>query len=138
MQNFLLGQGKAQQCSVVTHSPSNEWWCGETTIDCVVLFDDLFVTAETYEKCLETYLYLVSLLRSLGFRIKWKKVIDPTHELVFLGIRINTVSGRVSLDPVKTEEITTLLDSTLKRRRMSKSKIQLLAGKLSCASNVIV
>ena len=60
----------------------------------VVLLDDFFVTAEAFEKCLAGYTCLVSLLRSLGFRINWKKVV---------GIRTSTVSGHMSLDPVKTE-----------------------------------
>ena len=80
---------------------------------------------------------VIRLLRSLGFRINWHKVVDPCQDLVFLGIRINTVSGVLSLDPSKAEEVVALLDHSLEARRLSKHQLQRLAGKLSWASNVV-
>ena len=65
------------------------------------------------------------------------KVVDPCQDLVFLGIRINTVSGVLSLDPSKAEEVVALLDHSLEAMRLSKDQFQRLAGKLSWASNVV-
>ena len=61
--------------------------------NCVVLLDDFFVTAESFDECLYVYSELLKLLRTLGFRINWCKVVDPTQDLDFLGVRMNTVSG---------------------------------------------
>ena len=103
---------------------------------CVVLLDDFFIAAPSFEECTHAYTHLISLIRSLGFRINWKKVVDPTQDLVFLGVRINTVNNRISLDPDKIQEIITILNSTMQRSRMTKHQLQSLAGKLSWASTV--
>ena len=95
------------------------------------------MAAETFESCVEANNTLIKLLRSLGFRINWKKAVDPMTEQVFLGIRINSVQSRISLDPNKTSETISMLDETLCRTRLSKHQLQSLAGKLSWASNVI-
>lgn len=104
---------------------------------CVVLLDDFFVAAETLSECSRVLDILIRLLRSLGFSINWNKVIDPAQDIVFLGIRINTRSGRLSLDPDKVQETIALIDTHLKSPRITKSKLQQLAGKLSWASNVV-
>ena len=103
---------------------------------CVVLLDDFFVAAETFQECAEALRVLISLLRRLGFRINWKKVSDPTQDLVFLGVRINTASGYLSLDPAKVQEIIRTIDDILAKKRITKSQLQSFAGKLSWASTV--
>ena len=104
---------------------------------CVVMLDDFFVCGDSFSDCNKAYCELIGLLRSLGFRINWRKVVDPCQDLVFLGIRINTVSGLLSLDQEKTHELVNLLTHTLSVRRLSKHQLQSLTGKLSWASSVI-
>ena len=105
---------------------------------CVVMLDDFFVSGENFDSCKLAYNTLIKLLRSLGFKINWRKVIDPCQDLVFLGIRINSVSGVLTLDPDKLTEIRALLHRSLAAKRLSKHQLQRLAGKLSWASNVIM
>ena len=106
-------------------------------VRCVVLLDDFFITAPTFEECKEHLNTTITLIRSLGFRINWRKVVDPTQELVFLGIHINTVTGRLSLDPDKVTELLETIRHAQSCSRQSKTQLQSLAGKLLWASHVI-
>ena len=103
----------------------------------VVLLDDFFIAAASFEECKHALNVLIHLLRSLGFQINWKKVVGPTQALVFLGIYIDTVRGQLSLDPDKVQETIALLDKAMAAPRLSKSQLQSIAGKLNWASNVI-
>ena len=105
---------------------------------CVCLLDDFWVAGETFQQCLKALNTLICLLRSLGFAINWAKVADPAQDLVFLGIRINTVSGTLSLDPDKTAEVIRQLNWALGCTRMSRSRLESITGKLSWAANVVV
>ncbi len=77
------------------------------------------------------------LLRSLGFSINCTKVIDPTIDITFLGIRIDSVRGILSPDPHKTNQIVALLQWPVTKDCMSRSQLERLIGKLSWASNAI-
>lgn len=105
---------------------------------CVVLLDDFLVAAESLQECAKVLSDLIHLLRGLGFRINWRKVVDPTQDIVFLGVRINSVSGLISLDPNKVLEIIDCIDSIMLRKRISKSQLQTIAGKLSWACTVTI
>jgi hypothetical protein len=61
--------------------------------DIVVYIDDFFIAEKDFATCLLVYNTLFKLLRSLGFSINYKKIIDPTQSLVFLGIHIDTRIG---------------------------------------------
>ena len=63
----------------------------------VVYLDDFFLCGPDFLSCKTTYDALILKLRDLGFQINWKKVVDPCQQLVFLGIQINTMTGRVTL-----------------------------------------
>lgn len=105
---------------------------------CLVVLDDFFLAAESKEQCKEALNCLIRLLRSLGFRINWKKVVGPTRDLVFLGVRIDTVMNKLSLDPTKLNELIKLLDHYITSSRLSKPQLESLIGKLSWASNVVL
>ncbi len=102
----------------------------------VVYLDDFLLVEETLEKCMTALNELVSLLRQLGFRINWKKVVDPCQELVFLGININTRDNFLSLDAKKKEQLLDTVNMAITRKRMSKTQLQSLAGKLNWAATV--
>ena len=57
----------------------------------VVYLDDFLICEKTKNRCALAMRFLISLLRKLGFSINWKKVVDPSQVLVFLGIEIDTV-----------------------------------------------
>lgn len=105
---------------------------------CLVVLDDFFLAAETKEQCKAALNCLIRLLRTLGFRINWKKVVGPTQDLVFLGVRIDTVLNKLSLDPDKLCKLINLLDHYIASARLSKPQLESLIGKLSWASNVVL
>ena len=104
--------------------------------NCSVFLDDFLLYEDTMEQCAAALTTLIALLRSLGFRINWKKVVDPCQRLVFLGIEIDTVNNKLSLDPDKATQLISTLDQTTSKKRLSKKQLQKLAGKLNWACNV--
>ena len=81
--------------------------------------------------------FLISLLRKLGFSINWKKVVDPSQVLVFLGIEIDTVKLELRLPEDKLMQLKDELASFMQSRRASKHQLQSLVGKLNWAAAVV-
>ena len=103
----------------------------------VAFLDDFLLIADTYQECWTWLNSLIHLLRQLGFAINYPKVETPATSLEFLGVRLDTVAGTLSLSPHKLSAMLTEVHSTLKRSCISKAALQSLAGKLSWASQVI-
>ena len=97
----------------------------------VVYFDDFFVCASNFESCKSTFDALILTLRSLGFQINWNKIVDPTQQLVFLGVQIDTVAGILSLKAEKLSKLVDLLENFKERKRASRNQLESLAGKFS-------
>ena len=76
-------------------------------------------------------------LAGLGFEISWRKVAPPTQRLIFLGILIDTISQTLELPQDKLAALQDLVQAFLHRHRASKRELQSLAGKLSCACQVV-
>lgn len=49
----------------------------------VAYLDDFFICEDSKSKCAEALATLLHLLQKLGFYINWKKVEDPTQQIVF-------------------------------------------------------
>ena len=103
----------------------------------VVYLDDFFVCGPNFESCKSTFDALILMLRSLGFQINWKKIVDPTQQIVFLGVQIDTVAGILSLKAEKLSELVDLLENFKERKRPSRNQLESLAGKLSWAAHVV-
>ena len=104
--------------------------------NCSVFLDDFLLYENSFRKCAASLKTLIALLRSLGFRINWKKVCDPCQKLVFLGVEIDTAENMLSLDPDKVSHLTTDIKALMEKKRLSKKQVQRIAGRLSWASNV--
>ena len=52
---------------------------------------------------------LLQFLQDLGFQISWRKVIEPTQQLVFLGVELDTGKREMALPLDKLEELHNLL-----------------------------
>ena len=103
---------------------------------CSVFLDDFLIYEESFAKCAASLQTLIALLRSLGFRINWKKVCDPCQTIVYLGVEISTTENKLSLDPAKTNQLLQDISAMTQRKRVSKKQVQIMAGKLSWASTV--
>jgi hypothetical protein len=105
--------------------------------NCSVWLDDFLLFEKSFAKCTQALKTLIQLLRSLGFRIQWKKVCDATQTIVFLGIKISTVANELSLDPKKAAQLLEDISTMSGRKRVSKKQLQQIAGKLNWAANVV-
>lgn len=65
---------------------------------------------------------LIRLLRKLGFMINWKKVIDPTQSITFLGIEISSIDMQLCLPGDKLGQIKEELAKFKSRKRASKKQ----------------
>lgn len=98
--------------------------------------DDFICCAEDKLSCTLAFNSLIALLRQLGLRINWKKVVDPCQCLTYLGLEIDTVKGTLKLDKQKAIHIQEDLNEYLTKKRLSKRQLQSLAGKLNWAAHV--
>ena len=103
----------------------------------IVYLDDFLVIGDSYLDCLIAYQTLMCLLRSLGFSINYKKLVDPCTKVVFLGIELNTIEGTASLDQSKAKGFFDYIDLVLSKRRISRKELERLTGKLAWASIVL-
>ena len=92
---------------------------------------------QSFEKCQLALSTLITLLRSLGFRINWKKMCDQRQCLVFLGIEIDLCSATLRLDQNKRDQLIQHLKDTSLRKRLTRRSLQVLGGRLTWAGNVI-
>ena len=80
---------------------------------------------------------LLQFLQDLGFQISWRKVIEPTQRIVFLGVELDTGKCEMALPLDKLEELHNLVGNFLNKRRANKKQLQRLAGKLNWACRVV-
>ena len=63
----------------------------------IVYLDDFLLISNSKEACAEALSVLISLLRKLGFSIRWGKVVDPTQKITFLGVELDSVQMSMKL-----------------------------------------
>ena len=78
----------------------------------VVYLDDFLILAPSRAACQHAQTVLIQLLRKLGFQISWKKVVDPTQCIIFLGIELDTISMCLHLSEDRLHEIRRELQSS--------------------------
>jgi hypothetical protein len=74
----------------------------------------------------------------LGLEVNWKKVSEPTTQLTFLGVELDTCKRTMSLPPVKLQELLVLLANWSRRRSATKKDLQRLVGKLNWCARVVM
>ena len=99
--------------------------------------DDFLVTGSSNEECGDSQNILLSVLRSMGFAISWKKVSPPATRTVFLGICIDSEVMNLSLPEEKISKLVDLIDGMLETNRASKKQLERLGGLLAHFSSVI-
>ena len=103
----------------------------------VVYLHDFLIIGESELACRAAFETLLSLLSNLGFEIDWKKVVQPTQCLIFLGVLLNTVGCTMSLPEEKLGALKSYLLEFSLQHRASKHQLQVLAGKLNWACRVV-
>ena len=98
--------------------------------------DDLAV-AELLELAQQAYQILADILVACGAQEAEAKAIPPSMCMLFLGILIDTILMRLSIDDTRMREIRTELKNWLNRSHANLKQMQSLVGKLNfCATAV--
>jgi len=99
--------------------------------------DDFLLAAKTYEECKRALIFLMSILRRLGFAIAYSKVEGPVQRIVFLGFLLDTIEMSVALTRARVQELNDLLQKTLKLSKVTKKGLQSIIGKLNYCTQVV-
>lgn len=103
----------------------------------LVYLDDFLVLGKNRRECQEAQLTLISILRSLGFYISWKKCVAPTQVITFLGIEFNSLDMSVSLPKEKMDRLLNEIKFFVNKSRASKHQVQRLCGILAHCAKVV-
>ena len=105
----------------------------------ICYMDDFLVIGKIMGECKEGMDCLLALLRKLGFQISWPKVQNPSQNLIFLGVEIDTSGEAVTLrlPDEKLQQLKHFISDFKCKVRASKRQLQSLAGKLNWACQVI-
>ena len=75
----------------------------------IVHIDDFLIVESSYKRCKKAMTTLMQVLRQLGFRINYNKVIEPTQRLIFLGVNLSRNTMVLSLPQAKCNELKALI-----------------------------
>jgi hypothetical protein len=93
--------------------------------------DDFWGYHETREGAGEHLNLFLSLLDSLGVKVKWSKVCTPTQVIIYLGIVIDTVNMVLSLDAAKVKKVWRVIEEFCESKSPSVTCARSLAGLLN-------
>ena len=99
--------------------------------------DDFLIASRSFQECRQALMFLISILRRLGFAISYPKVEGPVQRLTFLGFKLDTIELTVSLTRERVAELNQLLSDTLLHAKITKGKIQSIIGKLNYCTQVV-
>lgn len=98
----------------------------------VAYIDDLLILARSVEESIQATQFVVQLLESLGFLVNHSKsVLEPTQEVEFLGMVINTATWSISLRPKKRRELRHAIRRILKSKLVSGRLMASIVGKIN-------
>ena len=80
---------------------------------------------------------MINLVRKLGLRVSWKKVVSPTKHVTFLGVDIDTNDCVLFLGADKLNMLHDKLKTFKHRQRATQVQLQSLAGSLNWACHVV-
>lgn len=99
--------------------------------------DDFFCGPANSQSCSEALATAVPLCSRLGLPVALEKVEGPSHLIVFLGIKIDSVAMSLSLPEDKLQVLKSSLAWWVTRKSATKHQLQELLGHLNHAASVI-
>lgn len=104
-------------------------------IRCVIYIDDILIVAKTKELCHQHTKLAAQVLQSLGFLLNWKKShLDPTQELLFLGLMIDSIRMSIYIPKSKLAQVRSDLSYIKKRPTVQLRTLAKLLGRISAIS----
>ena len=105
----------------------------------VIYLDDILLMGQTLEENIRGQDTLIFLLQHLGFIINLKiSVLEPTHQLEFLGLQINTCSMVLSLSEEKMKKVISLCQDLLSHPQTTVLELKKLIGLLSSTVQAVL
>ena len=104
---------------------------------CYNYLDDFIIIDSTHERAIAAQTFLISTLRKLGFYISWQKITCATQYCRFLGIDIDSRSGKLLLPQDKIRKFHKELDFWRNKKTSTKYQMQRLCGILNFCCKVI-
>lgn len=104
---------------------------------CLVYLDDFLVLGDSKQECEQAQLTLISILRSLGFYVSWKKCVVPTQSITYLGVVFDSKNMTVSLPKDKMERLQREISFFMEKTRATKLQVQKLCGILSHCAKIV-
>ena len=99
--------------------------------------DDFLLMAKTLETCTSQRDKFLAMLRKLGLPYSLEKLEGPVTNIIFLGIKLDSVAMTMSLDAERVSELKQLLTEWMARTTCSRQDLQRLCGLLNFASFVV-
>ena len=94
--------------------------------------DDSFIIADSYEEAIKSTEFLCKTFKKLGFRINENKsVFIPSHEIVFLGYKLNSTDMSVTPTAEKVEKIEGKISSVRQHKKVKIRQVASLLGSLN-------
>lgn len=103
--------------------------------------DDFVISGQSYEECADRLDRAVRILQELGFRLNPDKVVPPSQQMVFLGVIIDTVAGRLSIPQEKLQHYSRKVATSLQaaeQGQLSVRELESLLGNLGWYCEVLV
>lgn len=108
--------------------------CG---ITCYNYLDDMICVSPSYEQGVKDQLFLLRVLRGLGFYIAWEKVHSPSKICTYLGIVIDAEKAQLRLPKERLCKLRHELKFWTNRKKATEKQIQKLVGHLTHCARVI-
>ena len=101
-------------------------------IKIVAYIDDLLIMGNSKKSCKETTQFVRTIFESLGFLIKdSKSILEPTQELEFLGMTLNSKHFTISLHPKRRRALRRDIIRTLRTSHLNGKVLASILGKLN-------
>ncbi len=103
----------------------------------IFYLDDCLTSGANYNNCKNSIDIYNQTAVDAGFDIQAEKVTDPSHEVEFLGIVINTVNKTLSISDRRVQDTLAELANWHDKKVCTKRQLLSLIGKLSFAARVV-
>lgn len=104
---------------------------------CAMYLDDLFIICHKQSNAQQQLTQAMTLLRSLGLPINYKKLITPTTQAVWLGVHFNFDNSTISVPQNKVQELLDAITHIQSCQFISYKQTQSIIGRIAHVARVV-